>query len=166
MKSKLQPYLSDNKRTSDSRFQRRFKTSTIGECKQIIQQNRIVDPLNTLNEETVVISIDLEVPNKKYNVILSGQLYTDNIMPDHCVVISFRKGKTIEGELIGSQVIGCNSLPYGGIGFAGFHQEFFLDETKSGHLSYCLTVKCVNTQLDTLTPVSVINRYIYVQLSS
>jgi len=133
----------------------------------INKQNKITDVLDIDNpNEEVVISITINIPETwlSYDLILSGELFADGTDIDTGVIISFRKDKSVEGELIGSQIIGHNNTDsLNGIGFVGYHKEILIDQTITGLRDFCLTVKAINMQLDIMTSISVINRYIYIQ---
>jgi alpha-acetolactate decarboxylase len=77
--------------------------------------------------------------------------------------MSIRKGKTVSDDLIGSQVIGFNGTDFhNGIGFSGYHKEILNNQTQTGTVEFCITLKTLKTLVGT-SNVTVINRYIYLQ---
>ena len=133
----------------------------------INKQNKIIDPLDITDpkEEVVVtISVDIPVQWNTYDIVLEGELYADDINNNCCAVMSLYKGdNNVDSEFIGSQVIGYNGMNNDGIGFTGYHKEILNDQTDTGNLTFCMTVKSVDTIIDKLCSISVINRYIYLQ---
>jgi len=112
-----------------------------------------------------VIDITITIPSewKSYDLIITGEIYADNLDSNCGVVMSFKRN-VVSGEIIGAQFIGHNGTSVlEGVGFSGFHKEIINDLTETGKIKYCLCVKAVDTSADRLCQVTIINRYIHLQ---
>jgi len=131
-------------------------------------QNKITEPLEIreIDDEAVVVTITVDIPIswKTYDLVISGELFADETDVHTGVIMTIRKGHSIRGELIGTQVLGYNGTTrQNGIGFSGYHKEIINNESEIGKIKFCLTVKTLDALRNCICDTIVINRQIHLQ---
>ena len=134
----------------------------------INHQTKIIDPIEITEPdgETVVNTINVTIPTdwNTYDLIISGEIFADETDVHTGVVMNIRQGNTINGSLIGSQVLGYNGTAYlNGIGFSGYHKEILNNQSIKDNITFCLTVKAIDNVRDQICDTVVINRYLHLQ---
>ena len=132
----------------------------------ISRQTKNLGPIIIKEDSKIAGTITIDIPTgwKTYDLIISAELFADEIDTHSGVVMSIREGHTVNGKIIGSQVLGYNGIDYhSGIGFSGYHKEILNDKSDNGPIQFCLTVETVDTIDSRVSDTTVINIYIHLQ---
>lgn len=119
--------------------------------------------------EILILTATISIPEgwESYDLILTGEVFVDEVDVNCGVVMTFKRNQTERREEeIGSQIIGYNGTSYqNGLGFSGYHKEILNDETQTGEIGFSMSVKTVNTlnSISYLSDIVLINGIIHIQ---